>query len=252
MLCSVIWRGMRLLLVLLPLALYAGYAVGQAPTQCPSSVAARAPALHAAAKQLPQVTPFAVETPIWKTITVGGSKGVNATRAAMETAPCSIWISDEADEILGRPGFPFIRASVELDLVVLSVSELGFGDPVSRNDIDLVASVEASLRDIYARAVSLGFELCPAEVGPALRLNYLDQPLGEFLHIAMKPVARYTGELVNFIEGGGGASLLLVGGNGDPDVMHPGVIRFVFVRPRTDTLVSGPTPPLNADDLAKR
>ena len=75
--------------------------------------------------------PTALETPIWKTITVGGSKGVNAIREAMETGPCSIWISEEADEILGRPAFPFIKAPVELDLVVLSVSELGFGDPAS-------------------------------------------------------------------------------------------------------------------------
>jgi hypothetical protein len=87
----------------------------------------------------------------------------------------------------------------------------------------VAVSVRASLHDVYVRAVSLGFELCPAEVGPALRLDYLDQPLGEFLHIAMKPVARYTGELVNFVVGGGGLGLLLVGGNGDPDAIQPGV-----------------------------
>jgi hypothetical protein len=50
----------------------------------------------------------------------------------------------------------------------------------------------------YARAVALGFELCPGEVGPALRLNYVDQPPGDFLHIAMKPVAKYNGALINF------------------------------------------------------
>ena len=152
----------------------------------------------------------------------------------MEAGPCSIWISEEADEILGRPAFPFIKAPVELDLVVLSVSELlgWFGDPASGSDIEPGATVRASLRDIYVRAVLLGFELCPAEVGPALRLNYLDQPLGEFLQIAMKPVARYTGELVTFTIGGGGAGLLLGGANGNPDVMLPGVVRFVFVRPK--------------------
>jgi hypothetical protein len=226
-------------------ALYTGQAPGQSQAQCPIPLEARALAVYAAVKQS-QAPPTALETPIWKTITVGGSKGVNAVRAAMEAAPCSIWISDEADEILGRPAFPFIRTPVELDLVVLSVFELGFGDQASRNNSELGFRDQASLHDIYTRALSLGFELCPAEVGPALRLNYLDQPLGEFLHIAMKPVARYTGELVHFTVGGGGAGLLLVGGNGDPDVMHLGVVRLVFVRPHSDEFASGP------HDLAKR
>jgi hypothetical protein len=70
------------------------------------------------------------------------------------------------------------------------------------------------------------------EVGPALRLNYLDQPLDEFLRIAMKPVALYSGALVAFTVSNGGAELLLGGRNGHPDVKVPGATRFVFVRPR--------------------
>jgi hypothetical protein len=228
MLSSVVWRCARRFVVFLPLVLFTGHAAGQSP-RCLDPSAAPTPAFAVEPTQTPTT---ALETSIWKTITVGGSKGVNAIRAAIETAPCSIWFSEEADEILGRPAFPFIKAPVELDLVVLSVSELGFGNPASSDDAELGASVQVSLRDIYVRAVSLGFELCPAEVGPALRLDYLDQPLGEFLHIAMKPVARYTGELVNFVIGGGGLGLLLVGGNGDPDVIQPGVVSFVFVRPK--------------------
>jgi hypothetical protein len=65
-----------------------------------------------------------------------------------------------------------------------------------------------------------------------LRLNYLDQPLGEFLHIAMQPVAQYTGELVDFSVGNAGAGVVLVGGKGHPDVTLPGAVRFVFVRPK--------------------
>jgi hypothetical protein len=225
---SVVWRCARRFVVFLPLVLFAGHAAGQSP-RCLDPSAAPTPAF---AVEPTQTLPTALETSVWKTITVGGSKGVSAIRAAIETAPCSIWFSEEADEILGRPAFPFIKAPVDLDLVVLSVSELGFGNPASSDDAELRASVQVSLRDIYVRAVSLGFELCPAEVGPALRLDYLDQPLGEFLHIAMKPVARYTGELVNFVVGGGGLGLLLVGGNGDPDVIQPGVVSFVFVRPK--------------------
>jgi len=224
MMCSVIWRCICHLVVLFSVALYAGHAVGQAPAQCPNLPATRASAFYVAAEQT-QVEPTALEPPIWKTITVGGSKGVNAIRDALETAPCRMTIADDADEILGRPAFPFIKTPVELDLVVLSVFELGFGD-------------EASLHDIYARAVALGFELCPAEVGPALRLNYLDQPPGDFLHIAMKPVAKYNGALIDFTVGKayGSVGFLLLGGDARPDMMLPGADRFVFVRPRCNCL----------------
>jgi hypothetical protein len=217
------------LLIVFAITLYAGHASAEPQTQCTNAPALRPPGVYAA-KQ-----PVAVETPIWKTITVGGSKGVNAVRHAMDTAPCPIWVGEEADEILGRPAFPFNKKPFELDLVVLSVFELGFGDQASRNNIEL-GSVTVSIRDIYAQATSLGFELCPAEVGPALRLNYLDQPVGEFLHIAMNPVARYSGELVDFTVGNGGAGLMLVGGNGHRDVTLPGATRFVFVRPRSETV----------------
>ena len=242
--CSVVWRCVRSLAVLLPVALYAGHASGQARAGCPT------PAVRASTGPA-QAISIASETRIWKTVTVGGSKGVNAVRVAMETAPCPIVIGDDADEVLGRPAFPFGRKPIELDLVVVSVFELGLGDQAARNDVELAAAVEVSLHDVYARAISLGFELCPAEVGPALRLQYLDQPLGEFLRIAMTPVARYTGELVDFTVGNGGAGLVLVGGNGDPAATVPGAVRFVFVRPRADAVARG-TPPANGEDVAKR
>ena len=99
-----------------------------------------------------------------------------------------------------------------------SVSALGFGE------------AGASLKEIYARASRLGLALGPAEVGPALRLGYLDQPLGEFLRIAMNPVARYGGEPVDFTIGNGGAGLLLIGGDFRSGLVVSGATRFVFVR----------------------
>jgi hypothetical protein len=164
--------------------------------------------------------------PVWKTITIGELAGVNAVRAAMDAAPCAIFIGDWADEILGRPAFPFRRAKTELDLVVVTVAQLGFGEQ------------GAAIGHIHARSITFGLELCPAEVGPILRLSYLDQPPGEFLHIAMLPVARYSGELVDFTLGNGGTGLLLIGGNARPDVVLPGSIRFVFVKPRLGTVVA--------------
>ena len=148
----------------------------------------------------------------------------------MEAAPCPIAISDDADEILGRPAFPFIKQPVDLDLVVLSVFELGFGAQAARTDVALGASAEVSLRDIYARAVSLGFELSPAEVGPVLRLQYLDQPHGEFLEIAMNPVAKYTGELIRLSVARAGTGLLLMGDGDHGSDRALWAVRFVFVR----------------------
>ena len=88
MLCSLIWRCIRHLVVLFPVALYTGHAVGEAPTQCPNLPTTLVATFYVAAEQT-QVEPTALETPIRKTITVGGSKRVNAIREALETAPAA-------------------------------------------------------------------------------------------------------------------------------------------------------------------
>src|SRR5262245_4163276 len=110
---------------------------------------------------------------IWKTIVLGTFKNARALREALLAAHCRI--GDLADEILYGPDI-IVNRMRTVDLVVLSVAALGFG------------AEGASLADIYARAGELGLELCPVEVAPQLRLQYLDQPLGEFLHIAMEPI----------------------------------------------------------------
>jgi hypothetical protein len=195
----------------------------------------------AAAQALKPQPTSASEIPIWKTIALGEYKGVNAVRVALDNAPCPIAVGDWADEILGRPAFQFSRTKAEVDVVVLSVADLGF------------TNKEASLREIHSRALALGLEMCAAEVGPVLRLNYLNQPVGEFLHIAMTPIARYSGELVHFMLANGGAGLLFVGGDARPEAVLSGAARFVFVRPRADTIASDTSPAkLNVENLAER
>jgi hypothetical protein len=132
--------------------------------------------------------------------------------------PCNL--GDAAAEIIGRPAFALSKTKRALDLVVVTPADLGLeGENVA------VAAV-------YARAELLGFALCPAEVGPELRLQYLDQPLREALHIAMRPIARYTGEPTTFALINGGTGLLLTGNDGNLDLAVPRTRRFVFVRPR--------------------
>jgi hypothetical protein len=224
--------------VMLALVLTTTLAVGKSGTQCWRSVEqVRTPtAVPAASGAAPVAT---AQAPIWKTITIGQYKGANAIRAAIDAAPCSMAIGDQADEILGRPAFSFSRTTADIDLVVISVADLGFGPD------------GASLRDIYARAGTFGLELCPPEAGPILRLNYLDQPLGEFLHVAMRPVATYGGELVDFTLGNAGTALLLIGGDARPDLVLTGAVRVIFMRPRADAVASGVVP--NAgNELVKR
>jgi hypothetical protein len=163
------------------------------------------------------------ERPAWKRITVGGHRSVSAVRAALDNA--RVRVGDTADEIMGRPAFQFNQAKMELDLVVVSASELGL-----RN--------ATPVADIYRRAAELGLELCPAEAAPLLRLQYLDQPVGEFLSVAMQPIATYAGDLVSLSVGNAGTGPLLIGGDGSPELVRSTSARFVFVRPQRIALPS--------------
>lgn len=100
----------------------------------------------------------------------------------------------------------------------MSAAELGF-----KTDT-------ASLADIFARAKQLGFGLAAAEVGPQLRLQYFDQPIGEFLIIGMEPIRTWTGTPVILNVANGGAGLILIGQDGSADAQISVASRFVFVR----------------------
>jgi hypothetical protein len=154
---------------------------------------------------------------IWRTITLGTYKGVDAYRDALDLA--RIEVGDSADEILGRPAFPYATTKTDVELAVLSAADLG------------VESDQSFLAEVYKRARQAGLELCPAEVGPQLRLDYRNQPLGEALDIAMEPVATYGGDptiltLVNW-----GTGLLLIGRDGRSESMVFRKSRFVFALP---------------------
>jgi hypothetical protein len=157
------------------------------------------------------------DIPVWRTATLGTYKTVDALRDALHAE--RIHVGDRVDEILDRPAFNLSKVRRDARLVILAVSELGFDEE------------GASLADIYARARRLGFELCPAEVGPQLRVQYLNQPLGEFLHIAMAPVAIYGGEPADFTVANGGAGLILLAGDAHPNFIMPSTMRFVFISP---------------------
>jgi hypothetical protein len=153
---------------------------------------------------------------IWRTTTLGPYKGVDAYRNALDAA--KIKIGNVADEILGRPAFPYVRGKTDVELTVVSAAELG-------------VESESALADVYNRARQLGLVLCPAEVGPQLRLDYRDQPPGDSLIIAMEPVNTHSGDptilsLVNFSSG-----LALLANDGRSEFKVPRYVRFVFAIP---------------------
>jgi len=154
---------------------------------------------------------------IWRKITLGTYKDVDAYRDALDSARVKIGLS--ADEILGRPAFPYAKMKTDVELAVFSAAELG------------VESDKSSLSDVYERARQAGLELCPAEVGPQLRLDYRNQPLGEALDIAMEPVATYSGDPTILTLANWGTGLMLIGRNGRPQSTVNRISRFVFALP---------------------
>lgn len=155
---------------------------------------------------------------VWKTIRVGtpGFKTADDFRNALNRANCHI--SDRTNAMLDKLAFIASKIETEIDLVVASVAEFGFR--------------VATCRDIFNRAQELGLGLCPAEAGPQLRLQYMDQPRGEWLLVGMEPITDSDGYPSVFSVGRSGSGLWLSGGNGHPDGFWGGNDRWVFARPK--------------------
>jgi hypothetical protein len=158
----------------------------------------------------------AVDVPVWKTITVGTFADLFALSNALDAVGCGI--GNSAGEILARPTFTLSATKTSVELFAVSAAELGFQTDT------------ASMADIYARAQQLGFGFAAAEVGPQLRLQYFDQPIGEFLIIGMEPIRTWKGERVILTVANGGAGLILIGQDGSADAQISVASRFLFVR----------------------
>lgn len=160
----------------------------------------------------------AQEVSVWKMIKLGtGLKTADEFRKAIKDN--DLRLGDWASDILGKPAFTAAEQESEVDLVRMSVKELGFKG-------------NARFHEICARAKELGLELCLAEVGPQLRLQYLDQPKNEWPIIAMEAICDSHGLLDVFSVGhdDGGRWLSAYYGHSD-SVWFPDH-RFVFVLPR--------------------
>ena len=156
---------------------------------------------------------------IWKTIKLGatGLKTAEDFRCALRDG--NFRLSDWALDILAKPAFAVATEETTVDLVRVNVAELGFKKGARRDQI-------------YDRARELGLELCPAEVGPQLRLQHKDQPSGEWLVIGMEPITDSVGYLHVFNVARGDSGLWLIADCGHPAHVWDADNHWVFCRPR--------------------
>lgn len=154
---------------------------------------------------------------VWKTLTLGtGLKTADDFRTSLKADGHNI--GDYANDILGKPAFTASETKTEVELVLVTVAELGFKSGAKRSDI-------------YAKAQELGLDLCPAEVGPQLRLQYKDQQKGEWILVGMEPITDSDGDLlvVGVLRSDDGESWL-DSDSGGPDLVWYADGRWVFLR----------------------
>ena len=150
---------------------------------------------------------------VWKTISVGTYPSRSALHDALVAR--GVEVGDLAGQMLRLPTFK-LAAPARLELARIAVRELVPG------------SERTSFADIHAHAIEAGLDLCPAEAGPQLRLQYPEQGLGEYLVIGMEALPTADGTPGCFVIGNGGAGLIIVGRAAGPDEMVASRSRFVF------------------------
>ena len=111
------------------------------------------------------------ELKVWKRITLGTSAANNFRQAFVEKR---IPLERQSGKILDSNTFEICTEEIEFELVIATTKELTGTD-------------EAYVFDVFDAIRNLGGLGCTDEVGPQLRLQYLDQPVGECLAISMTP-----------------------------------------------------------------
>lgn len=150
----------------------------------------------------------------FKTLTTTGKK---ITKQDLEKAGFKVF--DRTNEILEK--VEFSKEKKTYDLEIVSVADLGFTNWVL-------------LKDIYAKAKEMGYEPCPAEVAPLLRMNYKDQPLDEWLTIAMDAITDRGGNPKLFDVGHDFVGLWLHRNYGKLNGNWSANSRFVFVSRKSE------------------
>lgn len=99
---------------------------------------------------------------IKRTVEIGG---LTKQELLLELEEYSILLNEYGRKLLTDSKFTTSQTKYSLQTVEITVGSLGF-------------LKGATTTEIYKQAKNLGLELCPLELGPYLRLSYLDQPEG--------------------------------------------------------------------------
>lgn len=106
--------------------------------------------------------------------------GVSANGLADQLGAGGNEVSARARDIMPQPAFTTLpKPTTTLDLVWITVRDLGFDE-------------EPTTEELFHRIKEVG-DLCPAEVGPHLRLADKDQQCGSWYWVAMDPITDSDG-----------------------------------------------------------
>jgi hypothetical protein len=150
---------------------------------------------------------------LWKTIKLEAPLSIDEMMSEIRAK--GFHIAYTAHQLLCSPVFTDIIRPKVINLYTVTGAELGFTDATSRITI-------------YQKALELGLTLCEKEVGPLLRDNYADQPVGERLCIAMEPISDSEFDCIFYVRNGKEDGLFLDGVLSDPDQLWAPEYRWVF------------------------
>lgn len=111
---------------------------------------------------------------VWRTIEAGGK---SSQVLESELKQKGINVSDYARDLMRTTDFVTLRRPEQIKIARSTVGGLGFTEPPTTDQ--LLQRIDGD--------PELG--CLPPEAAVALRLQYKDQPLGEYLHAGMKPIA---------------------------------------------------------------
>ena len=158
---------------------------------------------------------------ITRTVDVGG---LTKSELIQELQRNSISLNAYGERLFADDHFTTSETSHRLKTVELTVRDLGFPEG-------------ATTAQIFERASELGLELCPLELGPHLRLRYLDQPEGFWITIASKKISEDNdfpnGFYLRRLDDG----LWLRGYRAEPQYVYDSDNHFIFSQTKSTCVV---------------